>query len=57
MSCGYELTQLRPGEEEYKSVKDSDVKEILQFVFKDGFPNTIEQVHVGKFRVGSETAP
>ena len=51
MSCGYELTQLKPGEEEYKSVKDPDVKEILQFIFKDGFPNTIEQVHVGKFNL------
>ena len=44
MSCGFELTQLRPGEEEYKSVKDPDVKEILQFILKEGFPNTIEQV-------------
>ena len=44
MSCGYELTQLRPGEEEYKSIKDQDIREILQYIFKDGFPNTIEQV-------------
>ena len=44
MSCGYELTQLSPGPEEYKSVKDTEVKEILEFIFKDGFTNGIEQV-------------
>ena len=44
MSCGYELTQLCPGPNEYKSIIDSEVKEILEFIFKDGFPNGIEQV-------------
>ena len=44
MSCGYELTQLRPGEDDYKNVKDLDVKGILQYIFKEDFSNTIEQV-------------
>jgi hypothetical protein len=44
MSCGYELTHLRPEPDEYNSVKDPDVKEVLQYIFRDGFPNTIEQV-------------
>ena len=46
MSCGYELTQLRPGEEENKSVKDPDVRAVLQYIFKEGFPHTIGQVKV-----------
>ena len=44
MSCGYELTQLRPGTAQYGIVSDSNVKEILEFIFTDGFTNTIEQV-------------
>jgi hypothetical protein len=48
MSCGYELTHLRPEQDEYKSVKDEEVKEVLQYIFKEGFPNTIEQVIIIK---------
>ena len=44
MSCGYELARLRPGPDEYKSIEDSEVKEILEFIFNDGFTNGIEQV-------------
>ena len=44
MSCGYELTHLRPEKDEYDGVKDQDVKEVLQYIFRDNFPNTIEQV-------------
>ena len=44
MSCGYELTQLRPGAAQYVTVGDSEVKQILDFIFTDGFTNTIERV-------------
>ena len=44
MGCGYELTQLRPGHSEYETVKDSDLKEILDFIFREGFTNTLEKV-------------
>ena len=45
MSCGYELTQLRPGRAEYDTVTDSAVKKILDFIFTDDFANSIEEVH------------
>ena len=54
MSCGYELTHLRPEPDEYNSVKDHDVKEVLQYIFKDDFTTTIEQVqhvHEGHYFV------
>ena len=44
MSCGYELTKLSPGDEEYESIKDSDVREILRYIFRDDFSNSIEKV-------------
>ena len=44
MACGYELTSLVPGDQEYKSVKNEQVKLALQFVFEDGFPHSLEEV-------------
>ena len=46
MCCGYELTHLRPEGPEYKTVKKDEVKEILQFIFKDGFPHDVDEVCV-----------
>ena len=44
MSCGYELTQLRPGRAEYDTVGDHHVKAILDFIFTNDFTNNIEAV-------------
>ena len=44
MSCGHELTQLCPDAKTYESIRDPEIKEILQFILKDGFPNGLEQV-------------
>ena len=44
MSCGYELTMLCPDAKTYESIRDPEIKEILQFILKDGFPNGLEQV-------------
>ena len=43
MSAGYELTTVRPGREDYKAVP-SDVRQILEFIFADGFPHSIKDV-------------
>ena len=44
MSCGFELTTLCPNTITYESIRDPEIKEILQFILKDGFPNGLEQV-------------
>ena len=44
MAAGYELTQLRPGAGEYKTVPKA-VRPILQFIFEDGFPHSISKVY------------
>ena len=43
MAAGYELTRLRPGEAEYKTV-DKKVRPILEYIFEDGFPHDISEV-------------
>ena len=43
MAAGYELTQLRPGTGEYKTVPKA-VRPILQFIFEEGFPHSISKV-------------
>ena len=43
MAAGYELTELRPGAGEYKEVP-SAVRPILDYIFTDGFPHSIEDV-------------
>ena len=48
IACGYELTEIAPGEGQYKDVKDERVKEILRLIFRTdqegAFTSTIEQV-------------
>ena len=43
MATGYELTQVRPGESEYKTV-DKKVRPILQYILEEGFPHNISEV-------------
>ena len=43
MAAGYELTQIRPGAGEYKTVPKA-IRPILQFIFEDGFPHSISKV-------------
>ena len=45
MSAGYELTQLRPEVEEFEAVPSS-VRPILEFIFADEFPHTIDDVRI-----------
>ena len=33
MACGYELTTMVPGEEDWRRVRDSAVLDVLQFIF------------------------
>ena len=47
MSAGYELTQLRPGDGEYGTIP-SNVKPILEFIFAEGFPHSIQEVGASK---------
>ena len=43
MAAGYELTRVRPGEAEYKTV-DKNVRPILKYIFEEGFPHSISEV-------------
>lgn len=48
MACGYELSQLVPGEVEYKAVQDRAVRDILELIFeREGgvFSSSLEQVN------------
>ena len=47
MAAGYELSHLRPGETEYRTV-DEKVRPVLEYIFDDGFPHTVDQVSVSK---------
>ena len=44
MCCGYELTTCSPRKQEYKSVKDKQLKVTLRYIFEEGFPHSIEEV-------------
>ena len=50
MACGYELTTLVPGEQDYSAMPDSEVVDVLQVIFdrdEDGnFTSSIDQVRV-----------
>lgn len=46
MCCGYELTTCVPRKEDYKTVKDKQLRSTLQYIFKEGFPHNIEEVCV-----------
>lgn len=49
MSCGYEMTELAPGEGQYVDVKDRHVLQILQFIFQTeegNFAHSIWEVRV-----------
>ncbi len=50
IACGYEMTEIAPGESQYGDVKDERVKDILCYIFntdQDGaFTSTIEKVRV-----------
>jgi hypothetical protein len=35
MCCGYELTSVLPSDQDYRSAKKEEVKEILHFVFEE----------------------
>ena len=43
MAAGYELTQLRPGMGEIKTINKA-VRPVLEFIFKEGFPHSISNV-------------
>ena len=43
MAAGYELTQLRPGMGEIKTVSKA-VRPVLEFIFQEGFPHNISNV-------------
>ena len=43
MSGGYELTEVRPGVDDYKAVP-SAVRPVLEYIFTDGFPHSIHDV-------------
>ena len=43
MAAGYELTHLRPREDEYMNV-DKKVTTVLKYIFEEGFPHDIDQV-------------
>ena len=43
MAAGYELTEVRPGVDDYKAVP-SAVRPILEFIFAEGFPHSIQDV-------------
>ena len=51
MACGYELTPLVPGDTEYHSVREQEVKEVVQFIFsrtsEGQFSHNIHQVYDG----------
>ena len=44
MATGYELTGLRPEAQDYKIVPKA-VRPILHFIFEEGFPHNISEVH------------
>ena len=50
MCCGYELTSPFPKEQDYKSVKDARVQDVLQVIFemdeKGDFVSSIDKVKV-----------
>ena len=43
MAAGYELTQTRPLESDYKDI-DKKVRVVLEFIFEKGFPHDITEV-------------
>ena len=43
MCCGYELTAALPSDQDYRAAKKEEVKDILQFVFKE---DQIEHVRI-----------
>ena len=43
MAAGYELTQLRPGMGEIRTVHKA-VRPVLEFIFEEGFPHNISKV-------------
>lgn len=49
MACGCELTGLVPGQQEYRSVRDKSVRDVLQVIFqrnkKGRFTSSIKQVY------------
>ena len=50
MSCGYEMTELVPGEWQYIDVKDKRVLQIMRFIFQTteegNFAHSIREVRV-----------
>lgn len=46
MAAGYELTQTRPLDEDYQNV-DERVREVLKYIFEEGFPHNITEVRNG----------
>ena len=49
MSCGYELTSVNPSPDDYKAVKSDRVKEVLEFIFTEGFPHDVDEIIDHKF--------
>ena len=44
MVAGYELTQLRPSETDYTAVVNMEVRQVLWYIFMEGFPHNINEV-------------
>ena len=49
MAAGYELTQARPGQADYMAV-DLRVKQVLEYIFEEGFPHNITEVCFGSIK-------
>ena len=49
MSCGYELTSVYPSVDDYIAVKSDRVKEVLEFIFTEGFPHDVDEIIEHKF--------
>ena len=47
MAAGYELTQLRPGMGEIRTVHKA-MRPVLEFIFEEGFPHDISKVTIAK---------
>ena len=45
MAAGYELTQLRPGVGDIRTVHKA-VRPVLEFIFEEGFPHNISKVTI-----------
>ena len=52
MAAGYELTQLRPGVGDIRTVHKA-VRPVLEFIFEEGFPHNISKVTISATKQGT----